>query len=70
MSAYEAMLANTSTPWAPWHVVPADHKWVARTVVGATVVAALEALNLEYPRPSDARCATYAQLAKQLEAEA
>ncbi|HTA39214.1 MAG TPA: PPK2 family polyphosphate kinase, partial [Candidatus Acidoferrales bacterium] len=70
VSAYEAMLANTSTPWAPWHVVPADHKWVARCVIGGAVVAALEALNLEYPRLSDQRCATYAQLAKQLEAEA
>jgi PPK2 family polyphosphate:nucleotide phosphotransferase len=69
VSAYEAMLANTSTVWAPWHVVPADNKWVARAVVGSAVVAALEGMGLDYPRLSDQRCKTFAELAKQLEAE-
>jgi PPK2 family polyphosphate:nucleotide phosphotransferase len=69
VDAYEAMLANTSTPWAPWHIVPADRKWVSRSLVGSIVVAALEAMQLEYPNPSAERRATYAALAKQLEAE-
>jgi polyphosphate kinase 2 (PPK2 family) len=65
-AAYEAMLANTSTAWAPWHVVPSDHKWVARCVVGCIVVDALKKLHLKYPEPSPERRARYAELAKQL----
>src|SRR5262249_34400069 len=33
MSAYEDAIEATSTEWAPWHVVPADHKWVSRAIV-------------------------------------
>ena len=37
MAAYEDMIRHTATPDAPWHVVPADHKWFTRLVVAATV---------------------------------
>jgi PPK2 family polyphosphate:nucleotide phosphotransferase len=47
--AYEDMLNNTSTDWAPWFVVPADKKWFTRTVVADVIVKALEELKLEYP---------------------
>jgi PPK2 family polyphosphate:nucleotide phosphotransferase len=67
--AYRAMLEATSTPWAPWYVVPADRKWVARAVVGAVVVDALERLHLQYPEPSPERRRRYADLADQLKAE-
>ena len=70
VEAYEAMLAHTSTPWAPWHVVPADRKWVSRCVVGAVVAAALEGLGCEYPQPTPERREKYAELAAALEAEA
>ena len=33
MNAYEEMIRNTSTPEAPWYVVPADKKWFARLVM-------------------------------------
>jgi PPK2 family polyphosphate:nucleotide phosphotransferase len=49
MTAYEDMIRHTSTRAAPWHVVPADHKWFARLVVAATVVEALRDLDLRYP---------------------
>lgn len=49
MSAFEDMLNHTSTRWAPWHVVPADHKWFARLCVAALIVDKLESLNLHYP---------------------
>jgi PPK2 family polyphosphate:nucleotide phosphotransferase len=50
MAAYEDMIRATSTAEAPWHVVPADHKHVARLVVGALIGEALETLKLDYPR--------------------
>jgi polyphosphate kinase 2 (PPK2 family) len=49
MRAYEDMIRNTSTDYAPWYVVPADHKWFTRLVVAEAVVHALETLDLQYP---------------------
>jgi PPK2 family polyphosphate:nucleotide phosphotransferase len=49
MDAYEDMIRNTSSDYAPWYVVPADHKWFARLVVGAAIVDALEGLHLAFP---------------------
>ena len=49
MDAYEDMIRHTSTPHAPWYVVPADTKWVTRLVVAAAVVDALQDLALHYP---------------------
>jgi PPK2 family polyphosphate:nucleotide phosphotransferase len=52
MTAYEDMIRHTSTPEAPWYVVPADNKWFSRIVVGAAVIETLDALNLRYPKVS------------------
>ena len=52
MEAYEDMIANTATDYAPWYVVPADHKWFTRVVVGAVVIDALASLKLQYPEVS------------------
>src|SRR3974390_1791363 len=49
MTAYEDMIRHTATPWAPWYIVPADHKWFTRIVVAAAIVDALEGLDLSYP---------------------
>ena len=49
MTAYEEMIQNTATPYAPWYVVPADKKWYTRLVVSAAIIDALEDLNLRYP---------------------
>ena len=49
MFAYEDMLRNTSTPDAPWYVVPADNKWFSRIVVAAAMVEALEGMDLKFP---------------------
>jgi len=49
MSAYEDMIRNTSTDWAPWHVVPADNKWFSRLVISAAVVDRLEKMNPKFP---------------------
>ncbi len=50
-AAFEEMLTNTSTEWAPWHVIPADHKWVMRALVSHVIVHRLQALDLRYPKP-------------------
>ena len=47
--AYEDALSATSTKWAPWYVIPADHKWVTRALVAAAIVKAIEGLELKYP---------------------
>jgi PPK2 family polyphosphate:nucleotide phosphotransferase len=49
MDAYEEMIRETSTKEAPWHVVPADQKWFARLAIAATIVDALEQLDLKFP---------------------
>ncbi|MES1248874.1 MAG: polyphosphate kinase 2 family protein, partial [Actinomycetota bacterium] len=48
--AFSEMLSHTSTEWAPWHVVPADHKKVAHAVVGAVIVDELKKIDPQYPR--------------------
>lgn len=48
-AASEAMIRATATPHAPWLVVPADHKWLARVVVAEALIDAMEALELSPP---------------------
>jgi len=50
MAAYQDMIRETSTDYAPWYVVPADHKHVAWLVVSAAIIEALEGLKLAYPK--------------------
>jgi PPK2 family polyphosphate:nucleotide phosphotransferase len=50
MAAYEDLIRETSRPYAPWFVVPADNKWFTRLVVAAAVAQAMEGLNLAYPK--------------------
>ena len=69
MKAFEAALGATSTKWAPWYIVPADHKWVARALVARIVTTAIESLALRYPEVTDAQRTVIAEAKKQLEAE-
>lgn len=48
--AYEDMIDHTSTPDAPWYVIPADRKWYARVMIGSVIVSALERLKLTFPK--------------------
>lgn len=50
-AAYEEAITATSTSWAPWHVVPADHKPTMRALVGGIIVHEIERLHLEVPVP-------------------
>ncbi len=49
MQAYEAVLSKTSTDWAPWYIVPANHKWYRNLVVARVIVDALADLKMSYP---------------------
>jgi len=51
MEAYEDALTRCNTPWAPWHIVPANKKWYRNLVVSSVIVETLESLNLRYPEP-------------------
>jgi PPK2 family polyphosphate:nucleotide phosphotransferase len=51
-AAYEDALTATSTKKAPWYMVPADHKWVARTAVAAISAHAIRSLDLKLPEPT------------------
>ena len=69
MKAYEETISSTSTKWAPWHIIPANHKWVSRALVARIVTAAMESLNPQYPEVSDTQIAAIAEARKLLEAE-
>jgi PPK2 family polyphosphate:nucleotide phosphotransferase len=65
--AYEDMIRHTATENAPWHVVPADHKWFSRIVVAQAVVGALEGMKLQYPKVSGEQRRALAAARKELE---
>jgi PPK2 family polyphosphate:nucleotide phosphotransferase len=49
IDAYEEMFNNTSTPYAPWYIIPADHKWFTRLAVVSAILETLDRLHLAYP---------------------
>ncbi len=49
LAAYEEAITQTSTAWAPWHVVPADRNWVKATAVALLLVDALERIDPQLP---------------------
>src|ERR1700761_7346421 len=69
MAAYQDVIRHTSAPHAPWYVVPSDHKWFARVVIGSAIVSALDGLNLRFPRVDKASKVEFAKVRKALESE-
>jgi PPK2 family polyphosphate:nucleotide phosphotransferase len=69
MKAFEDAIATTSTQWAPWYIIPADHKWVSRALVARIVTKATESLDLHYPEVTAEQRVIIAEAKKQLEAE-
>jgi PPK2 family polyphosphate:nucleotide phosphotransferase len=69
MAAYQDMLRATSTRWAPWYVIPADHKYVARAVVAAILTDRIRALGLKYPSVPQAEARELAAARRRLLAE-
>src|SRR5262249_11032014 len=69
MEAYEEAIRATSRKEAPWFVVPADHKPFARLVVAKAIIAAMEGLDLQFPKVDDASLKELDKVRKALEAE-
>jgi hypothetical protein len=61
------MLEATSTKYAPWYVIPADHKWVSRAMVAAIVTRQIAALKLRYPEVTTEQRKQIADAKEQLE---
>jgi PPK2 family polyphosphate:nucleotide phosphotransferase len=68
--AYSAMLSQTSTEWAPWYVLPADHKWFTRVCAAAVIAHTLIDIDPQYPAPDPAARQELEQAKRELEAEA
>jgi PPK2 family polyphosphate:nucleotide phosphotransferase len=68
-AVYQDIVRHTSTAHAPWYVVPADHKWFARVVIGSAIVSALEGLNLRFPRVDKASLREFKKVREALENE-
>ena len=68
-AAFEAAISATSTPWAPWYVIPADHKWLSQAIVVRILVDLIEGLGLEFPKVSPEEHEANLAARKILEAE-
>ena len=49
IEAYEDALAKTSTPHAPWYVIPANHKWFRNLAISQIITSTLEEIGLKLP---------------------
>ena len=65
-AVYQDIVRHTSSAIAPWYVVPADHKWFARVVIGSAIVSTLEGLNLRFPRADKASLQEFKKVRKAL----
>lgn len=69
MEAYETAINETSKDHAPWYVIPADNKWLARLAAVQIITETLEKMNLEYPQLSEEDSSRLTEAKKQLENE-
>jgi PPK2 family polyphosphate:nucleotide phosphotransferase len=67
--AFQDMIRETSTDYAPWYVIPADHKHVAWLTVSAAIIEAIEGLKLEYPKITGNALKEFKKVARALKAE-
>ncbi len=69
MNAYEEAIRETSKKHAPWYVIPADQKWLARLAIIKIIIKTLEDMNLQYPKVSKEEKAELEDCRKILENE-
>jgi len=70
MHAYEECFNHTSTKWAPWYIVPADHKPFCRVLVAFLVWRMMKSLKLKYPTVGEEKKAELQKIREMLEQEA
>jgi hypothetical protein len=63
------MFFKTSTEEAPWYIIPADYKWVARTAVADIVATKIQALDLQFPKVSEESLKNLEKARKELKNE-
>jgi PPK2 family polyphosphate:nucleotide phosphotransferase len=68
--AFSQMLSHTSTPWAPWHVIPADRKWFARIAASSVILDTLIDIDPQYPTLDGDAHDRLLQARRELEAQA
>ena len=68
-AAYQEVIRHTSTRFAPWHVVPADHKWLARIVIISAIIDAMDRLDLKFPKGDAASIKEFREVRRALLAE-
>jgi PPK2 family polyphosphate:nucleotide phosphotransferase len=66
VDAYEDALSATSTRYAPWYIIPADHKWIARALVSEILTTAIQDLHLKFPKPTTEQLAAIRKAKRQL----
>jgi PPK2 family polyphosphate:nucleotide phosphotransferase len=69
MTAFDQALTATSTSWAPWYVIPADHKWLTQALVAAILVDTIRGLDMRWPEVSQAEHEANVEARRKLEAE-
>ena len=69
MAAFEAAITATSTPWAPWYVIPADSKRLTQALVALVLAETLNSLDLSWPEVTAAEHAANLEARRRLEAE-
>jgi len=69
MEAYDTAITATSTEWAPWFVIPADHKRVMQAMVVRILVETITGLDLHWPEVTDEEREADARARRELEAE-
>jgi PPK2 family polyphosphate:nucleotide phosphotransferase len=68
--AFSELLSNTSTRWAPWYVIPADHKWFSRIVAAGIIANELIEIDPAYPKVGAEARESLKAAGRQLEADA
>lgn len=69
MTAYEEAINETSKDYAPWYVIPADHKWFTRVAAIQVIIDAMEKMDLKYPVVSEEGKKALLDAKKELEKE-
>jgi PPK2 family polyphosphate:nucleotide phosphotransferase len=68
--AFSEALSHTSTPWAPWYVIPADRKWYARLGAAAVIGHALMEIDPRFPKVTGSQREQLLRIRKELEEQA